>query len=410
MTTLLDRDDAPAEGAPRTFIPPRRSAGDMMPMPRASVGALPLETRFLTWGARLAALGLAWVIVERLLPMDGLGWFLVVAAACNLAVLAVGTLVNDSPIAMADRVAQWSVSTAALVVFVALITVLVFVFKRGWEALHYWNFFTQTMHTTLPDAPYNQGGVLQSIVGTLIQIGIAVAITLPLGVATAVYMNEVGGRFARVIRTVVEAMTALPSIVAGLFIYSFWILILGQPRSGMAGALAISVMMLPIVARASDVVLRVVPGSLREASLALGASRWRTTWHVVLPSARPGLATALILAVARGIGETSPVLIASGYATFIVTQPFHGVMSSLPLSVYNSVIAPEPAAVVRGYATAAVLLILVLILFVIARLLARPPSAKPSLLRRLRRSFAPARRSEHSFGPAAPAISTEESR
>jgi phosphate transport system permease protein len=410
MTTLLDRDDAPTEGAARTFIPPRRSAGDLAPTPRASVGALPLETRFLTWGARLAALGLAWVIVERLLPIDGLGWFLVVAAGCNLAVLAVGTLVNDSPIAMADRVAQWVVSTAALVVFVALITVLVFVFKRGWQALHYWNFFTQTMHTTLPDAPYNQGGVLQSIVGTLIQIGIAVAITLPLGVATAVYMNEVGGRFARVIRTVVEAMTALPSIVAGLFIYSFWILILGQPRSGMAGALAISVMMLPIVARASDVVLRVVPGSLREASLALGASRWRTTWHVVLPSARPGLATALILAVARGIGETSPVLIASGYATFIVTQPFHGVMSSLPLSVYNSVIAPEPAAVVRGYATAAVLLILVLILFVIARLLARPPSAKPSLWRRLRRSFAPARRPAPSYGSAAPAISTEESR
>src|SRR4029079_18984473 len=122
------------------------------------------------------------------------------------------------------------------------------------------------------------------------------------------------------IRTVVEAMTALPAIVAGLFIYSFWILLLGQPRSGMAGALAISVMMLPIIARAADVVLRVVPGNLREASLALGASRWRTVWHVVLPSARPGLATAPILAVARGIGETSPVLIASGHATFLVTQ------------------------------------------------------------------------------------------
>ena len=119
-------------------------------------------------------------------------------------------------------------------------------------------------------------------------------------------------------------------------------------------------MMLPIIARAAEVVLRVVPGSLREASLGLGASRWRTVWHVVLPTARPGLATALILAVARGIGETSPVLIASGYATFLVKNPMHGVMSSLPLSVYNSVIAPEPQAVVRGYATAAVLLVLVL--------------------------------------------------
>ena len=400
MTMLLDRDDASAADAPRTFLPARRS-DDAAPVPRTSVDALPLETSFLSWGARFAALGLAWVIVGRLLPVHGLGWFVLVAGVCNLAVLAVGTLVNDNRVAMADRVAEWLFSTAALIVFLALVTVLVFVFTRGWAALHHWNFFTQTMHRTLPDAPYDEGGVLHSIVGTLIEIGIAVAITLPLGVGTAVYMNEVGGRFARMIRTVVEAMTALPSIVAGLFIYSFWILLLGQPRSGMAGALAISVMMLPIIARAADVVLRVVPGSLREASVALGASRWRTVWHVVLPSARPGLATALILAVARGIGETSPVLIASGYATFLVTQPLHGVMSSLPLSVYNSVIAPEPQAVVRGYATAAVLLVLVLILFVIARLLARPPSAKPSLWRRLRRSLTPAR---------PPAALTEESR
>jgi phosphate transport system permease protein len=384
MTALL-RSDAMGATEAQTFLPPQRS-DDSAPVPRTSLGTLPLPNRFLTWGARFAALAMSWVIVYRLLPIDGLGWFVVIAGLCNALLLAVGTLAVDSPVAMTDRVAQFVFATASVVVFGALITVLFFVFKRGWDALHYWSFFTQTMEKTLPDAPFNQGGVLQSIVGTLIEIGIAVAITLPLGVATAVYMNEVGGGFARMIRTVVEAMTALPSIVAGLFIYSFWILILGQPRSGFAGALAISVMMLPIVARASDVVLRVVPGNLREASLGLGASRWRTIWHVVLPTARPGLATALILAVARGIGETSPVLIASGYATFLHTQPFHGVMSSLPLSVFNSVIAPEPQAVVRGYATAAVLLVLVLVLFVIARLLARPPSAKPSLWRRARRS------------------------
>jgi phosphate transport system permease protein len=390
MTLALDRRSALTADAATTHVPDRDPHA-AAPVPRTSLGVLPLEYRFLSWGARFAALGLAWVIVERLLPIQGLGWLVVVAALCNLMLLAVGTLVIDSPIATADRVAQWLFSTGAMVVFLALGSTLAFVFKRGWPALHHWNFFTQTMHTTLPDAPYNQGGVLNSVVGTLIELGIAVAITLPLGVGTAVYLNEVGGRFARMIRTVVEAMTALPSIVAGLFIYSFWILALHQPRSGLAGALAIGVMMLPIVARASDVVLRVVPGNLREASFALGASRWRTIWHVVLPTARPGLATALILAVARGVGETSPVLIASGYATFMVANPTHGVMSSLPLSVYNSVIAPEPQAVVRGYATAAVLLILVLTLFVIARLLARPPSAKPSLRRRIRRSLTPTR-------------------
>jgi phosphate transport system permease protein len=358
---------------------------------------MPAEAQFLSWGARFAAIGLSWVIVERLLPIQGLGWFVVVAAACNAGMLAVGTILIDNRIAMTDRVAKWVMSTGATIVFVALISVLIFVFKRAWPALHHLNFFTQTMRTTLPDAPFNQGGILQSIVGTMIEIAIAIAITLPLGVGTAVYINEVGGRFARVVRTLVEAMTALPSIVAGLFIYAVWIIILHEPRSGLAGALAISVMMLPIIARAAEVVLRVVPGSLREASLALGASRWRTTWNVVLPTARPGLATALILAVARGVGETSPVLIASGYATFLVTSPVNGVMSSLPLSVYNSVIAPEPQAVVRGYATAAVLLALVLTLFVIARLLARPPSAKPSLWRRLR-ARRPSRPSRPTYG------------
>ena len=321
MTALLARDEPlDAEESPRTTLPTRRADEDR-PVPRTSLGVLPLEYRFLAWGARFAAVGLAWVIVERLLPINGLGWFVLVAGLCNVVLLAVGTLVIDSPVAMADRVAEWVFSTAAVIVFGTLLTILGFVFIRGWAALHHWNFFTQTMHTTLPDAPYDQGGVLQSIVGTLIELGIAIAITLPLGVATAVYVNEVGGRFARMIRTVVEAMTALPSIVAGLFIYSVWIILLGEPRSGFAGALAISVMMLPIIARASEVVLRVVPGSLREASFGLGASRWRTVWHVVLPTARPGLATALILAVARGIGETSPVLIASGYATFLVTPP-----------------------------------------------------------------------------------------
>ncbi len=184
-------------------------------------------------------------------------------------------------------------------------------------------------------------------------------------------MTEVGGQFAKVVRTVVEAMTALPSIVAGLFVYTVLILIVGFPRSGLAAALALSVMMLPIIARAADVVLRVVPSGLREASLALGASRWRTVWNVVLPTARPGLATALILGVARGIGETSPVLLTSGAASFFVLNPFGGVMNSLPLFVFNTVRTGEPFYVQRGFAAASILLTLVLVLFVITRRLAR---------------------------------------
>jgi phosphate transport system permease protein len=185
-------------------------------------------------------------------------------------------------------------------------------------------------------------------------------------------------------------MTALPSIVAGLFIFTVFIIALGYPRSGLAAALAISVMILPIIARAADVVLRVVPGGLREASLALGASRWRTVWHVVLPTARPGLATAVILGVARGVGETSPVLLTSGAAAFLVKNPTDGVMNSLPLFIYSNVRSGEPVAIERAFAAATALLFLVLVLFTIARLLARPRRGKASLAGRLRRP--PARR------------------
>ena len=122
-------------------------------------------------------------------------------------------------------------------------------------------------------------------------------------------------------RTVVDAMTALPSILAGLFIFATWILILGFERSGLAASIAVSIMMLPIIIRSADVVLRLVPGNLREASAALGAPQWRTVWHVVLPTARSGLATAVILGVARGVGETAPVLLTSGFTASLNVNP-----------------------------------------------------------------------------------------
>ena len=379
---------------PTTHLPVRRD--DLPATPRYSIGQVPADRRFVTWGARFGAVGLGWLITQRLLPVSGLAWFIVVAALSNLALLAVATGILDRRVAVVDRIAQWVVSTGAVIVFAALASVIVFVFQRGWPALRHLSFFTQTMAGIGPNTPLDQGGIMHAVVGSLIELAIAVAITLPLGVGTAVFMNEVGGRFARVVRTVVEAMTALPSIVAGLFIYTIWIIALHQPRSGLAAGLAISVMMLPIIARASDVVLRVVPGNLREASLALGASRWATVWRVVLPTARPGLATALILGVARGVGETSPVLITSGNANFMVTNPTHGVMSSLPLYIFSTVRSGVPLEINRAFGTAVVLLVLVLVLFVVARALARPPSPKPSLRRRVVRGLGaalPSRRS-----------------
>src|SRR5262249_55033511 len=156
-------------------------------------------------------------------------------------------------------------------------------------------------------APLTEGGVLHAILGTLIQVGIALAIAMPLGILGGIFLHEVPGPFARFVRTVVDAMTGLPDVVAGLFIYATVILILGVGFSGFAAGTALAVTALPIIMRATDVVLRLVPGGLTEASYALGSGQWRTVRSVVLPTARSGLATAVILGAARAVGETAPV-------------------------------------------------------------------------------------------------------
>ncbi|CAI9398798.1 phosphate ABC transporter permease PstA [Nocardioides sp. T2.26MG-1] len=345
-------------------------------IPRPALGKPTADERFVRYGTVAAGFALAWLITQRLLPLAGLPWLLVVWFVCVLAVTGVTAGLSGGPVDIRDRIAATTITAGAAVVGAGLVSAIVFVALRGWRPMTHLNFFTDDMAGVGPKDAFTQGGVLHGVVGSLIEVGIAVAVTLPLGIGTAVFMSEVGGRYARVVRTVVEAMTALPSIVAGLFIYTVLIVALGYPRSGLAAGLAIGVMMLPIIARASDVVLRVVPSGLREASLALGASRWKTVWHVVLPTARPGLATACILGVARGVGETSPVLLTSGNAQFLVTNPTDGVMNSLPLFIYSLVRSGEPTAIARAFAAATVLLAIVLVLFVLARLLARPKRTK----------------------------------
>ena len=355
--------------------------------PRPGLGKATSEESFTLIGTWAGALAMAWLITQRLLPLGGWPWLLVSWLVIGIAFTVVTGSMAGRRVDVVDRVAAAVITAGALVVGGALLSTIGFVIFRGWEPLLHLNFFIDDMSGVGPRDPFERGGIGHAIVGSAIQLGIAIAVTLPLGIGTAVFMTEVGGRFAGVVRTIVEAMTALPSIVAGLFIYTVLIVAVGFPRSGFAAAMALSVMMLPIIARAADVVLRVVPGGLREASLALGASRWRTVWHVVLPTARPGLATALILGVARGVGETSPVLLTSGVATFMVTNPTDGVMNSLPLYIFKGARSPESMDIERAFAAATVLLILVLVLFVIARLMARQRTTapRPSLINRLRR-------------------------
>lgn len=265
------------------------------------------------------------------------------------------------------RLAATVVATLAFALLAVLVLVVSYTLYRGFPAMRHWNFYTQDMSNAGPLDPLSVGGIRHAIIGTLEQITIALVITVPLGILCAVYLNEFPGRFARFVRTIVEAMTALPSIVAGLFIYATWIIALGNEKSGYAAALAISVMMLPIIIRAADVVLRLVPGHLKEASYALGSSQWRTVWHVVLPTTRSGLTTAVILGTARGVGETSPVLLTAGFNNAINANPLEGPQVSLPLQAFMAVKSPQDTMITRGFGAAAFLLVLVLVLFVIAR-------------------------------------------
>ncbi|MYV52845.1 phosphate ABC transporter permease PstA [Streptomyces sp. SID3212] len=320
-------------------------------------------------GAAAASFALTGLLFTRLLPFNGTVGFVVVAYILFLGVYALLVSFDESGPAVRDKVAGVVIQSLALLMLVALVFVVVYTLFEGREALPHLNFYTEDMRTAGPLDPLSAGGVLHAVVGTLEQIALALAFTVPVGLVCAVFLNEVPGRFARLVRTVVEAMTALPSIVAGLFIYATVILTLGLGRSGFAASLALAVMMLPIIIRASDVVIRLVPGTLREASYALGTSRWRTVWHVVLPTTRSGLTTAVILGTARGVGETSPVLLTAGFTAELNANPFNGPQVSLPLAVFEFVKSPEPTMIARGFGTAAALMTLVLLLFILARVI-----------------------------------------
>jgi phosphate transport system permease protein len=372
--TAVDIHKAPeVETAPRTWVRGTENGAPEVPAQvRRRVGAATVEDLVVGAGSVLAALALAWVLCFRLLPWGTVPGFAIVTFILFVAIVTVATsAIADGPLVL-DRLMAALITGGAVLVGVALASTILYTLYSGWSAVIHPNMFVDDMAGIGPRDPLNTGGVAHAILGSVIEVGLAILVAVPLGFGTAVFMTEVGGRFAMVVRTVVEAMTALPSIVAGLFIYTVFIAALGVPRSGVAAAAALFVMMLPIIARAADVVLRVIPSGLREASLALGSSRWRTVWHVVLPTARPGLATALILGVARGIGETSPVLLTSGAASFFVVNPVDGVMNSLPLFIFSAVRSGEPGLIARGYGAAFILLGLVLLLFVAARRIARP--------------------------------------
>jgi len=216
------------------------------------------------------------------------------------------------------------------------------------------------------------GGIYHGIVGTLEQAAIASVISIPIALLVAVYLVEYGrGRLSRVVTFFVDVMTGIPSIVAGLFIFTVWVLMLGFNRSGFPAALALSILMIPTVVRSMEEMLKLVPDELREASLALGVPKWRTILRVVIPTALPGIVTGIMLGIARVIGETAPLLLLVGATDSINSNPFNGPQSALPLIIFEQAGRPQSTTVARAWGAALVLIVIVMLLNLTARLVAR---------------------------------------
>lgn len=354
----------------RTHLPGRD--GDVTPArpeTRRELSGLRREDVLRVVGAAAAGIATTAWLFTQVLPFEGGLPFVLIAYLLFVGYFVVLISFDDDRVTIKDRVAGVVIHSGAVVLLLALVVVVVFALSEGRPAFTQANFWTQDLSLAGPLDPLTVGGMAHAAVGTLIMISIALAISIPLGLLCAVCLAEFPSPFTRIVRTVTEAMTALPSILCGLFILATYVLMFGAPKSGFAASLAITIMILPIIIRSADVVLRLVPQTLKEASFAMGASHWSTIWNVVLPTSKSGLMTAIVLGTARGIGETSPILLVAGYTTYYNFNPFDGPMVSLPLATFTLVKSPEPAQIARGFGAAAVLMTLVFVLFLVARLI-----------------------------------------
>jgi phosphate transport system permease protein len=323
------------------------------------------------WGIGAAAVGA--VLVSLLLfgvsPMQGVADFIVFAAAAIVVSVTGTSWAVEGRRRAKDRLAT-SVALVFLVLTILPLAFIAFyVVKKGIKLISV-TFLTHSMAGVGPLS--TGGGIYHAIIGTVEQVLLASLIAIPLGLLVAVYITEyAGGVLATAVRFLVDVMTGIPSIVAGLFVLAFWVLALHEGFSGFAGALALAILELPVIVRSAEEMIKLVPRSLREASYALGVRKWKTVLRIVLPTALSGIITGIMLAVARVVGETAPVLLVVGNNDFIHTNPFNGSQSSLPLFVFQGAGSSSVFDVNRAWAAALTLIVIVVVLYVAARLLAR---------------------------------------
>jgi phosphate transport system permease protein len=268
-----------------------------------------------------------------------------------------------------DKTMRGVLLAGTLLALVPLVLVVYYLLKQGLGALS-WGFFTSDPSGRFLGDP---GGVRSAIVGTLLIVGLASLIAVPLGIGIALYLVEYGkaSRFANVVRYFVDVMTGVPSIVFGLFIYIVLVLSgFGGNFAGWKGSIALALLMLPVVSRSAEVVLNLVPDSLRESALALGSPRWRVVARIVLPTAMPGLVTGSLLAIARGAGETAPLLF-TAFAVNATTWNVGQQMNSLPIQIFNDVRQAQSNIVERAWGAALTLVLMILALTLLARLIQR---------------------------------------
>ncbi|MDZ7917239.1 MAG: phosphate ABC transporter permease PstA [Rhodococcus sp. (in: high G+C Gram-positive bacteria)] len=256
------------------------------------------------------------------------------------------------------------------IALIPLVWVLFTVVEKGWRAITSSGWWTNSLQGVLPEQ--FAGGIYHALYGTLIQAAIAALISVPLGIMAAIYLVEYGrGAFARTVTFMVDVLAGVPSIVAALFVFSLWIATLGFEQSAFAVSLALVLLMLPVVVRNTEEMLKLVPDELREASYALGVPKWKTIMRIVVPTAMPGIISGVLLSIARVMGETAPVLVLVGYSRSINFDVFEGNMASLPLLIYTELINPQPAGQLRVWGAALTLIIVMALLNLLAALATR---------------------------------------